>query len=117
MISTVFCAVLGGVQGVVLCTLCMGLACACLSGANPMLTSLLPMEYEREKLIGLSAGLIDSLVYVGSALAGVTAGFIRENMGLNALFITWTVTALAAAALAFVSDGMLRVYRAMGQKD
>ena len=116
VISTVFCACLGGVTGVVLCALCMGLACACLSGANPLLTSLIPMEYEREKLIGMSAGLIDSLIYVGSALAGVMAGFIRESMGLNALFMTWAVVALAAAVLAAVSDGMLRVYRALHQK-
>ena len=116
VISTVFCACLGGVSGVVLCALCMGLACACLSGANPLLTSLIPMEYEREKLIGMSAGLIDSLIYVGSALAGVMAGFIRESMGLNALFMTWAGVALVAAALAAVSDGMLRVYRALHQK-
>ena len=116
VISTVFCACLGGVSGVVLCALCMGLACACLSGANPLLTSLIPMEYEREKLIGMSAGLIDSLIYVGSALAGVLAGFIRESMGLNALFMTWAGVALAAAVLAAVSDGMLRVYRALHQK-
>lgn len=116
VISTVFCVCLGGVSGVVLCALCMGLACACLSGVTPILTSLIPMEYEREKLIGLSAGLIDSLIYVGSALAGVTAGFIRESMGLNALFMTWTGVALAAAVLAFVSDGMLRVYRALKWK-
>ena len=110
-ISTAFCALLCGVAGVVLCALFMGFACACLSGANPLLTSLIPMEYEREKLIGLSAGLIDSLIYVGSALAGVTAGFIRESMGLNALFITWAAAALAAAALAAVADGMLVRYR------
>ena len=116
MISTVFCACLCGVSGVVLCALCMGLACACLSGANPMLTSLIPMEYEREKLIGMSAGLIDSLIYVGSALAGVLAGFIRESLSLNALFVTWAGVALIAAALAFVADSMLRVYRALHQK-
>ena len=116
-ISTLFCGLLGGVSGVVLCTLCMGLACACLSGANPMLTSLIPMEYEREKLIGMSAGLIDSLIYVGSALAGVTAGFIRESLGLNALFLSWAIAALVATVLAFVSDSMLKLYRALDRKE
>lgn len=116
MISTVFCACLCGASGVVLCALFMGFACACLSGANPLLTSLIPMEYEREKLIGMSAGLIDSLIYVGSALAGVLAGFIRESLSLNALFVTWAGVALIAAVLAFVADSMLRVYRALHQK-
>ena len=117
MISTVFCACLCGASGVVLCALFMGFACACLSGANPLLTSLIPMEYEREKLIGMSAGLIDSLIYVGSALAGVMAGFIRESLSLNALFITWAGVALIAAALAAVSDSMLRVYRTLGKNN
>ena len=112
----VFCALLCGAKAVALCALLMGFACACMSGVEPLMTTLIPMEYEREKLIGLSAGLMDSLIYVGSALAGVLAGFIRESMGLNALFMTWAIAAIAAAALAFVADGMLRVYRALHQK-
>ena len=75
------------------------------------MTTLIPMEYEREKLIGLSAGLMDSLIYVGSALAGVAAGFIRETLGLNALFMSWAAAAVAAAVLSAVSDGMLKRYR------
>ena len=107
-----FCALLCGAKGVALCALLMGFACACMSGVEPLMTTLIPMEYEREKLIGLSAGLMDSLIYVGSALAGVLAGFIRENLGLNALFIAWAVGALIAAVLAVLADGMLSRYRA-----
>ena len=59
---------------------------------------------------------MDSLIYVGSALAGVLAGFIRESMGLNALYITWAGAAIVAAVLAFMADGMLRAYRALGKK-
>ena len=107
-----FCALLCGAKGVALCALLMGFACACMCGVEPLMTTLIPMEYEREKLIGLSAGLMDSLIYVGSALAGVLAGFIRENLGLNALFIAWAVGALIAAVLAVLADGMLSRYRA-----
>ncbi len=112
-----FCAFLCGANAVALCALLMGFACACMSGVEPLMTTLIPMEYEREKLIGLSAGLMDSLIYVGSALAGVLAGFVRESMGLNALYITWAGAAIVAAVLAFVADGMLRVYRALGQEN
>jgi len=106
------CALLCGVSGVVLCALVMGIACACMSGVEPIMTSLIPMEYEREKMIGLSAGLVDSLIYVGSALAGVAAGFIRESWGVNALFISWAVAAGAAAVMAMITDIMLSRYRA-----
>jgi len=111
MAGMVFCALLCGAKGVALCALLMGCACACMSGVEPLMTTLIPMEYEREKLIGLSAGLMDSLIYVGSALAGVAAGFIRESMGLNALFISWAIAAIAAALLAALADGMLSRYR------
>jgi len=107
----VFCALLCGANGVALCALIMGVTCACMGGVEPLMTTLIPMEYEREKLIGLSAGLMDSLIYVGSALAGVAAGFIRESMGLNALFMGWAIAAAAAAMLAAMADGMLKKYR------
>lgn len=112
----IFCALLCDAQKVVLCALMMGLACACMSGVEPLMTTLIPMEYEREKLIGLSAGLMDSLIYVGSALAGVMAGFIRESMGLNALFIAWAGSALVASVLALRANGMYRSYRSLDQK-
>ena len=108
----VFCALLCGAKGVALCALLMGISCACMSGVEPLMTTLIPMEYEREKLIGLSAGLMDSLIYVGSALAGVAAGFIRQSMGLNALFLSWAAAAIIAAVLAALADGMLNRYRA-----
>ena len=107
----VFCALLCGAKGVALCALVMGVTCALMSGVEPLMTTLIPMEYEREKLIGLSAGLMDSLIYVGSALAGVAAGFIRESLGLNALFMGWAAAAVIAAALALLADGMLGRYR------
>ena len=109
--GTVFCALLCGAANVALCALIMGVTCACMSGVEPLMTTLIPMEYEREKLIGLSAGLMDSLIYVGSALAGVAAGFIRESMGLNALFMSWAAAAVIAALLAVLADGMLKRYR------
>ena len=110
--GTLFCGLLTGASGVVLCALIMGVCCACMSGVEPLVTTLIPMEYDREKLIGLSAGLMDSFIYVGSALAGVLAGFIRESVGMNALFISWAGAALVAAAMAFVSDALLSRYRA-----
>ncbi len=104
---TAFCALLCGAEGVVYCALLMGIACACMSGVDPVVTTLIPMEYERERLVGLSAGLMDSLIYVGSAMAGVLAGYIRESMGLTALFAGWAIAAVSAAALSALSDGML----------
>ena len=115
--TIIICALLGGAGSVALCALLMGVACACMSGVEPLVTTLIPMEYDREGLIGLSAGLMDSLIYVGSALAGVTAGLIRESLGLNALFMGWAAAALLCALLSAGADGMLRRYRALSPAD
>ena len=53
------------------CVLLMGLCCAANYGVAPMVDTLTPMEYEKAGRVGLVAGLTDSSIYLGSALAGV----------------------------------------------
>lgn len=94
----VFCLPLMAVTALLPMALLMGCACACLYGLNPILTGLVPLEYDRARRVGLSAGLIDSCIYVGSALAGLLGGRVYAAYGSRALFISW----IALSALAFV---------------
>ena len=111
MLSACFCVLLMGGRGMLLSALLMGLGCACYSGIAPIINTLIPLEYEPEKLIGLTAGVIDSSIYLGSALAGVCGGWITEKLGLNALFAGWTVAALAGGAAMLIADRMMVKYR------
>lgn len=89
--------------GGMLCALLMGLCCAANYGVNPLLTTLVPMEYENAGRVGMVAGLIDSFIYVGSALAGVATGALSDAAGWTGVYAVWGGVSLLAAALAFVS--------------
>ena len=88
---------------VLLAALLMGLSCASLFGLNPLLTTLVPLEYDKIGRTGLTAGLIDSFIYMGSALAGVIDGGIYEKSGLNALYLTWILSGLAGTIAVYLS--------------
>ena len=77
----------------------MGASCACMYGLNPILTALIPLEYERVGFIALAAGLMDGFIYVGSSLAGVAGGALYGTLGARSMYLCWILAALAAAAL------------------
>lgn len=103
VMTAVFCLPLPLGRQMVLSALLMGLACAGLYGLNPLLTALVPLEYDKAGRIGLAAGLIDSFIYIGSALAGVLGGTVSQTFGANGLFVSWVLTALLSALLCFLS--------------
>ena len=48
--------------------------------------------------------MIDAFIYLGSGLAGITAGAVSEWAGWSAVFALWVVSALCgAAAMLFAS--------------
>lgn len=105
MMSALFCAPLPLSHQVVLTALLMGFTCAGLYGLNPLLTALVPLEYDRVGRIGLAAGLVDSFIYLGSALAGVLGGVISQTLGPNGLYLSWLITAVLAAVCMLLSGG------------
>ncbi len=89
--------------GMLFTALLLGMICACMYGMNPIMTGLLPMEYEKAGRIGLTAGLIDSFIYLGSSLAGVAAGGLYEALGVKALYAAFLIASAAAAILSWLS--------------
>lgn len=102
-LAAAFCLPLFFTRLLPLCALVMGLSCACHYGLTPLLTSLIPMEYDRAGLVGLSAGLTDSFIYVGSALSGAGEGALYQASGAEGLFLSWTVAAVGAGLLLLAS--------------
>ena len=90
-------------MGMIVCAALMGLCCAANYGVNPMLTTLIPMEYENTGRVGLVAGLMDCFIYLGSALAGVAVGAMSDSFGWNWVYAAWGIVSLLGAALAFMS--------------
>ena len=85
------------------CALCLGLCCSATYGINPMLTTLIPMEYEPVGRVGLVAGVVDCFIYLGSSLAGVVTGAISDAAGWNVVYLIWCGVALMSMAFAFMS--------------
>lgn len=83
--------------------LMLALACAANYGVNPMLTTFIPMEYDKAGRVGFVAGTVDCFIYIGSALAGVLTGAVSESAGWQSVYVLWTAVALAGAGLSFVS--------------
>ena len=85
------------------CALLLGLCCASCYGINPMINTLIPMEYERAGRVGLVAGLVDCFIYLGSALAGTAAGALSDGYGWSTVYTVWALVSALGAVLAFVS--------------
>ena len=85
------------------CALLLGLCCASCYGINPMINTLIPMEYERAGRVGLVAGLVDCFIYLGSALAGTAAGALSDSYGWGTAYAVWALVSSLGAVLAFVS--------------
>lgn len=88
----------------------LGCICAAMYGANTMLTGLIPFEYNRVGKTGMTAGLVDSFIYAGSALAGALAGGVYEGLGAKALAALWAIAAGVSIVLMRISGRMSAAY-------
>ena len=88
----------------------LGFICASMYGANTMLTGLIPMEYDRVGKTGLTAGMVDSFIYLGSALSGFFGGTLYDVFGSSALFISWIITAVVCSAMMILSGALSKRY-------
>ena len=96
--------------GILITAVLLGLICAGMYGANTMLTALIPLQYDRIGRTGMTAGMIDSSIYAGGAIAGVLGGTLYEAFGTGALYGAWIASAAVCTALMMVSLHMSRRY-------
>lgn len=111
MALTVLCApVLMMTSGMLRTAVLLGLICAGMYGANTMLTALIPLEYNCVGKTGMTAGLIDSFIYAGSAFSGVVGGSIYGSLGRNTLYGTWAAAGIVSVVLLAAAGRMSARY-------
>ena len=111
MIAAMLCsAALMNLSGMLITAVLLSLICAAMYGANTMLTGLIPLEYDRVGRTSLTAGLVDSFIYAGSALSGALAGGVYETLGSNMLFGAWILAGGLSVALMMLSSHMSSRY-------
>ncbi|MBE5809065.1 MAG: MFS transporter, partial [Clostridiales bacterium] len=84
--------------GAFFCALFLALCSAMAYGVNPLITSFLPMEYHQAGRVGFVAGMVDALIYLGSALSGTLTGALSSGLGWNAVFVSWILCTLLGVA-------------------
>ena len=105
--SVVCCLCLLPAAGMLPTAMLLGCVCATMYGANTMLTGQIPMEYDKVGKTGVTAGLIDAFIYMGSSLAGVLAGSVYQEAGVRALYAAWMVCS-ALCVVMMILSGRLR---------
>ena len=62
-------------------------------------------------MLCLVAGLVDSALYIGSALSGPVSGFVRDRMGnWGGVYVMWLIVSLACFALAALSSRQMKTW-------
>ena len=96
--------------GMLMTAIFLGCICAGMYGANTMFTGLIPMEYDRVGKTGMTAGLVDSMIYAGSALSGFLGGTLYDRCGVNSLFFSWIAASAVCMVMMVISDRMRKKF-------
>ena len=97
-------------MNMLLTAILLGCICAAMYGANTMFTGLIPMEYDRVGRTGLTAGMVDSFIYLGGAISGFFGGTLYDSFGSGALFMSWIITAVVCSVMTLISGVMSKRY-------
>ena len=109
-VCTVLCVVLGPVSGQSFpgCVAVLVLISAMAYGLNPLLTTLMPMLYTHLNRVAFAAGLLDAMIYVGSAFSGFFAGYLSDAFGWDGVFLSWAAVSLVGTLLLEVARRMAK---------
>ena len=91
----------------ILSALILGVCAALCYGANPLLTSITPMRYSNLGRTATAGGLMDAMIYVGSALTSIFTGMIMDRAGWQPVILVWA--ALDIVGL-FLLGSTLRIH-------
>ena len=68
----------------------------------------MPMLYLNLNRVALAAGLLDAMIYVGSAFSGFFAGYLSDSFGWNGVFLSWAAVSLIGTLLLEVARRMAK---------
>ena len=86
-------------KALVFCVIVLVATSAMTYGLNPLLTTILPMQFSSLNRVALAAGLMDAMIYVGSSFSGSFAGFLSDQYGWPAVFVSWAVLSTAGVLM------------------
>lgn len=70
---------------------------------NNLITSFMPLYFNKERRISSAAGFLDCLAYTGAALSSPITGFLADNSGWQGIINGWIGICAAALAVSLLS--------------
>jgi OPA family glycerol-3-phosphate transporter-like MFS transporter len=77
---------------------------------NNMLTSFIPLYFNKERRVSSVAGFLDCSVYAGAALSSPLTGFIADKSGWKGIINGWIGICAVALAISFLSRNYRKRY-------
>ena len=72
-------------------------------GTNMLLTCMVPPFFQKRGNISTVSGIINSTVYIGSAISTYGVALLSENFGWGATMLTWFLVTVAGCITCFIS--------------
>lgn len=73
----------------------------CIGGINTVATSIMPIHFVKTGRLSTIVGLSNSVIYLGSGIAGYVFGVLSEQYGWNIVKVSWLILGLLAIVLSF----------------
>lgn len=89
-------------RSAMLSALCLSLLAGCMHGVNLLLVCMLPPYFAKGSKVSVMSGLMNSVVYIGSALSAYVIPLATENAGWNVTLILWLAMAVLGTVLCLV---------------
>lgn len=78
-------------------------ATAAMHGVNFMLICILPSFFQKTGKVSTVSGILNSCVYIGSALSTYGIAVVAEKLGWNSALSLWTIIALIGTTICYLS--------------
>jgi OPA family glycerol-3-phosphate transporter-like MFS transporter len=71
----------------------------CMHGVNHMLISLIPKNFSKYGMVSTFSGILNAFTYVGASISSYGFAAIADNIGWNAVLVSWCIVALLGTAI------------------
>ncbi len=76
-----------------------GFASCIIYGLNNIISSKYPLQLKNKRNVGIVAGILNGLSYVGSMISSYCLGGVADNSGWNGVFITFMILSVCTIAV------------------
>jgi OPA family glycerol-3-phosphate transporter-like MFS transporter len=83
--------------GAIIAVLLMSVTVALMYGANTILLTMIPLNFEKYDRTSATAGFLDFSSYLGASAAGVLTGLVIDRFGWKYVVLSWTILAVLGA--------------------